>query len=181
MEQQQISLLMKALYFASHMHRDQRRKDREASPYINHPVDLANILVNEANIVDIEILCAALLHDTIEDTRTTENDLIQEFGDNIAALVLECTDDKSLPKVVRKQLQIDHAKHLSTKAKAVKIADKISNLRDVIKSPPSNWSLERRQQYFDWAKDVIDGLRGDWKHLEDIFDQVYLNKPLNLT
>lgn len=169
--------LTAALAFAAHKHKDQRRKDCEASPYINHPIALMNVLVHEGSINDTDTLCAALLHDTIEDTETTLDELTAVFGNKIAGIVMEVTDDKTLAKAVRKQAQIDHAPHLSTKARAIKLADKICNLRDVSESPPLKWSLERRQEYFDWAKRVIDGLRGHWPRLEAVFDQVYNKKP----
>jgi guanosine-3',5'-bis(diphosphate) 3'-pyrophosphohydrolase len=171
-----LNLLIKAMSFAAHKHKDQRRKDKEASPYINHPIGLAEVLVNVGNVTDINTICAALLHDTVEDTETTPEELTEIFGAEISDLVMEVTDDKSLDKEVRKQAQIDHAKHLSKGARAVKLADKICNLGDVAESPP-DWPLERRQQYFDWAKNVIDGLRGDWSELEVEFDRRYQNRP----
>ena len=177
--QTDLQLLTKALVFAAHKHKDQRRKDIDASPYINHPIALAVVLANEGGITDTVTICAALLHDTIEDTNTTSQELSNAFGEEVAEIVMEVTDDKTLPKTVRKQAQIDHAPHLSKKAKVVKLADKICNLRDISQSPPPDWSLERRQQYFDWAKQVIDRLRGDWPVLEDVFDQVYSGSPVD--
>jgi guanosine-3',5'-bis(diphosphate) 3'-pyrophosphohydrolase len=172
-----LQMLIKALAFASHKHKDQRRKDQGASPYINHPIALTNLLVNEGGITDAEILCAALLHDTVEDTETSPEELTEAFGASISGIVMEVTDDKSLPKTERKRIQVEHAPHLSTKAKAVKLADKTCNLRDVVESPPHWWPLERRQQYFKWGKQVIDGLRGEWPDLEAAFDQQYERKP----
>jgi guanosine-3',5'-bis(diphosphate) 3'-pyrophosphohydrolase len=166
-----------ALEFASRKHRDQRRKDREASPYINHPIQLVKILVHEGNVSDPEVLCAALLHDTVEDTETTLDELESRFGARIAAIVDEVTDDKTLEKHVRKQHQIDHAPHLTHGAKLVKLADKIANIRDMATSPPANWALERRQEYFDWAKRVVDGLRGTHEDLERAFDEAYSRRP----
>ena len=173
----ELKLLLKALSFSAHKHKVQRRKDVEASPYINHPISLANILCNEGYITDIEVICTALLHDTIEDTDTTPEELEQEFGIVIRDLVVEMTDDKAFTKEERKRLQIEHAGHASDKAKLVKLADKISNLRDVANCPPPNWSLERRQEYFDWAKQVIDQLRGVNPELEAVFDQAYSFRP----
>jgi guanosine-3',5'-bis(diphosphate) 3'-pyrophosphohydrolase len=172
-----LKLLFKALSFAAHKHKDQRRKDVAASPYINHPISLANVLSNEGHVTDIEVLCAALLHDTIEDTQTTPAELDAEFGRAIQSIVMEVTDDKNLPKSERKRQQIEHAAHASDKAKLVKLADKISNLRDVANTPPPDWSLERRQAYFDWAKAVIDKLRGVHPTLEGVFDAAYANRP----
>jgi guanosine-3',5'-bis(diphosphate) 3'-pyrophosphohydrolase len=172
-----LGLILLALAFASRKHRDQRRKDVHASPYINHPIALANVLVNEAEIRDPEVICAALLHDTIEDTETTPDELAQEFGGRIRDIVLEVTDDKNLPKAERKRLQIEHAAHASGKAKLVKLADKICNLRDIATSPPATWGLERQQEYFDWAKDVIDRVRGADARLEAAFDQAYARRP----
>jgi guanosine-3',5'-bis(diphosphate) 3'-pyrophosphohydrolase len=171
------ALLLKALAFAAHKHRDQRRKDIESSPYINHPIGLAHLLVNEAAVDDHVVLCAAVLHDTIEDTQTTLRELQHEFGKEIAAIVAEVTDDKALPKAERKRLQIEHAAHISHRARLVKLADKICNLRDVVQSPPPDWSLARRQEYFDWAKRVIDALRGTHAGLEAMFDEVHASRP----
>ena len=172
----ELNLLIKAMSFAAHKHKDQRRKDKEASPYINHPIGLAEVLVNVGNVTAINTICAALLHDTVEDTETTQEELTETFGAEISDIVMEVTDDKSLSREDRKQAQIDHAMHLSSEARAVKLADKICNLGDVSTSPP-DWSLERRQQYFDWAKNVIDGLRGDWSELEAEFDLRYQLRP----
>jgi guanosine-3',5'-bis(diphosphate) 3'-pyrophosphohydrolase len=128
--------VLAALAFSAHKHRDQRRKDHRASPYINHPVDLVNVLCNEAGIEDPDVLAAALLHDTIEDTQTTQEELESLFGKRVAGIVLEVTDDKSQPKAARKKAQVDHAPTLSGPAKLVKLADKICNLRDVVNNPP---------------------------------------------
>ena len=172
-----LALLFRALAFAAHKHRDQRRKDAEASPYINHPIALAEVLAGEGGVADAEVLAAALLHDTIEDTATTAAELRAEFGARIAAMVEEVTDDQSLPKADRKRLQIEHAAALSPGAKLVKLADKICNLRDVAERPPAKWDLQRRQEYFEWAKRVIDGLRGASPKLEAAFDAAYRRKP----
>lgn len=171
------TLILRAAAFAARKHRDQRRKDIEASPYINHPLELARLLAEVGGITDAATLCAALLHDTIEDTDATREELARDFGDEIGALVAEVTDDKSLPKQERKRRQVEHAATLSDKAKLVKLADKISNLTDVAKSPPADWSLERRREYFDWAKSVIDRLRGVDATLEAAFDAAYRARP----
>jgi guanosine-3',5'-bis(diphosphate) 3'-pyrophosphohydrolase len=128
--------ILSALEFAAHKHRDQRRKDVEASPYINHPIALANVLVNEAGITDVDTICAALLHDTVEDTDTTPEELESLFGARISAIVAEVTDNKSLDKRERKRQQVAHAARLSTEAKRVKFADKTCNLRDIAARPP---------------------------------------------
>jgi guanosine-3',5'-bis(diphosphate) 3'-pyrophosphohydrolase len=165
--------LIAAVAFAAHKHRNQRRKDAEASPYINHPISLVNVLANEGCIEDERTLVAAILHDTIEDTETTEQELTKEFGADVAGIVIEVTDDKSLPKGERKRLQVEHASTISRRAKLVKLADKICNLRDVVGNPPADWPLQRRQEYFDWAKAVVDQLRGVHPGLEALFDDVY--------
>lgn len=169
--------ILEALQFAAHKHRDQRRKDPEASPYINHPIALANILWREAAVHEPRVIRAALLHDTIEDTDTTLDELRQRFGAAVAGIVAEVTDDKSLDKAARKRLQVEHAAHLSREAKLVKLADKIANLRDVASSPPAAWPLERQREYFDWAKAVIDALRGAHPPLESLFDEAYARRP----
>ncbi|SAK48027.1 metal dependent phosphohydrolase [Caballeronia fortuita] len=165
--------LIRAIAFAADKHRDQRRKDANASPYINHPIALANVLANEGGIDDERVLIAAILHDTIEDTDTTYDELEQCFGEEIARIVVEVTDDKSLPKEERKRAQIEHAAHISHRAKLVKLADKICNLRDILVTPPSTWSDERKREYFDWAKRVVDQLRGVHAPLEAAFAVVY--------
>ena len=169
--------IISAIAFAADRHRDQRRKDANASPYINHPIALANVLANEAGIDDERVLIAAVLHDTIEDTETTEQDLVRSFGQEIAAIVLEVTDDKALPKAERKRLQLESAPDISRRAKLVKLADKIGNLRDVATNQPVGWSNERKKEYFDWAKAVVDGLRGVHPELERIFDVAYKARP----
>lgn len=166
----EIGLILKATQFAAEKHSNQRRKDADASPYINHPIALANVLANEGSVADATILCAAVLHDTIEDTKTTAEELKQLFGDKVTAIVLEVTDDKSLAKEARKEEQIRHAPHISTEAKLVKLADKICNLRDILASPPADWSADRKRAYFEWAARVVAGLRGVHPGLEAVFD-----------
>lgn len=169
----QLGTFVKAVAFAADKHRNQRRKDADASPYINHPIALANVLANEGGVDDATVLCAAVLHDTIEDTETTADEIRALFGPKVAAVVLEVTDDKSFEKQVRKQRQVEHAPHISTEAKLVKLADKISNVRDILASPPADWSAERKQTYFEWAARVVDGLRGVHPGLESVFDGLY--------
>ena len=170
-------LLLRALDFAARKHRDQRRKDRAASPYINHPIALARVLTLEGGIADPKILAAALLHDTIEDTRTTHKELRAAFGPRVAKTVLEVTDNKRLRKHTRKRLQVEHASGLSRDAKLVKLADKICNLRDLGAHPPVGWNKQRRREYFDWAKQVIDEIRGTNRRLEAAFDAAYARRP----
>ncbi len=172
-----IHKFIQAVDFAAARHRNQRRKDEEASPYINHPIALTRVLKVEAGVADLDVLSAALLHDTIADTETTRGELAQEFGPRIAGIVAEVTDDKDLPKVERKRLQVEHAAHISHEAKLVKLADKICNLRDMLDSPPAKWDLARRQEYFDWAKDVVDRMRGTHPRLEQLFDEAFSGKP----
>ena len=173
----ELALVLKALAFAAARHRDQRRKDAGASPYINHPIALADVLVNEGRVHDVTVLAAALLHDTLEDTETLPAEIESAFGAGVLGVVLEVTDDRNLPKAERKRLQIEHAAHVSREAKLVKLADKICNLRDVAENPPANWSLERKQEYYDWAKRVIDPLRGVHPQLETVFESVYARRP----
>ena len=169
--------ILDALQFAAHKHRDQRRKDLEASPYINHPIALANVLWREGGVKRPDVICAALLHDTIEDTDTTASELRRRFGKKVAGIVDEVTDDKTLDKVQRKRAQVEHAPTLSREAKLVKLADKICNLRDMAASPPKTWPKSRVRAYFDWAKEVVDGVRGIHPKLEAIFDEAYSRKP----
>jgi guanosine-3',5'-bis(diphosphate) 3'-pyrophosphohydrolase len=172
-----LGAVLSALRFAADKHRNQRRKDREASPYINHPIDLATILANEAGVTDPIVLCAAVLHDTVEDTGTTLEELTAAFGAEVSAVVAEVTDDKSLPRDERKRLQEVHAAGASFRAQQVKLADKIGNLRDLVGRPPSGWDIERRRAYFDWSKRVVDALRGRHARLEALFDEVFEARP----
>jgi GTP diphosphokinase / guanosine-3',5'-bis(diphosphate) 3'-diphosphatase len=174
---QQIPFVLKAVEFAATKHRDQRRKDEAASPYINHPIALANILANEGGVLHPVVIVAALLHDTIEDTETTLEELRAAFGPQVAGIVMEVTDDKSLAKAERKRLQIKHAAHISKAARLVKLADKIANLRDMSSSPPADWSLDRRREYFDWAKQVVDGMGDVSNQLGAAFQNAYAQRP----
>jgi guanosine-3',5'-bis(diphosphate) 3'-pyrophosphohydrolase len=174
---QQLSLLVKAMAFAAQKHKDQRRKDEAGSPYINHPVQLVDVLVHEGGVTDLSTIVAAMLHDTVEDTDATADEIEAVFGAEIRLIVEEVTDDKSLGRQACKQHQIDKAPSLSYEARAVKLADKICNLRDIASNPPAGWPLDRRQAYFDWSKRVIDGLRGTHPTLEALFDETYRLRP----
>ena len=166
-------LILSAATFAADKHRRQRRKDADASPYINHPLALADILAREGGVEDAKAIAAALLHDTVEDTETTIEELEARFGKRVASIVAEVTDDKSLSKEERKRLQIAKSASKSPAAKLVKLADKIANLRDLTSAPPADWSDERRIQYFEWARAVVEGLRGTNRSLEAAFDEAY--------
>ena len=173
----EITLLMDALAFSAHKHRNQRRKDVDASPYINHPIALARVLAVEGGITDHKTLAAAILHDTLEDTETTYEELKEKFGRTIAQTVREVSDDPTLAKADRKRLQIEHAKQLSRRAQLVKLADKTCNVRDMASQAPQGWELSRRREYFDWAKKVVDQIRGASKKLEAAFDEAFAARP----
>ncbi len=171
-ERADTAILLKAIEFASRKHSTQRRKDAEASPYINHPIAVTRLLADTGGITDLVTLIAAVLHDTIEDTETTPSELDEHFGQTVRKVVEEVTDDKVLDKVVRKERQIEHAPHLSRRAKAIKLADKIANVRDVMDSPPPDWPLARRIEYLDWTEKVVAGCRGTNDGLEKLYDEV---------
>lgn len=163
--------LLQALHFAASKHRDQRRKGAEASPYINHPIEVAELLARVGGITDLVTLQAAILHDTLEDTQTTPEELEATFGLEVRQVVEEITDNTQLPKAERKRLEIAHAPHLSVRAKLAKLADKISNVRSIIETPPAEWSLERKREYFDWSERVVAGCRGSNAALERMYDE----------
>lgn len=165
----------KALAFAACKHANQRRKNRQASPYINHPLSLVTVLLQEANVWDMDVLIASLLHDVLEDTATTYDELHEQFGGQVAELVDSVSDDKSLPKQDRKRLQIEHASSSPHRVRLIKLADKICNLRDLL-DEPMDWPLARKQEYFDWAKAVVDEMRGTHPVLEALFDEVYAQR-----
>ena len=164
--------LLSALRFAANKHRDQRRKGSHKAPYINHPIEVASLLATCGGITDVAVLQAAILHDTIEDTDTTAEELEREFGPDVTALVLEMTDDMSMPSADRKRHQALRAPGLSTRAKCIKLADKIANVGDIGSQPPPDWSLERRRTYFAWTAEVIHGCRGVNEGLERRYDEV---------
>jgi guanosine-3',5'-bis(diphosphate) 3'-pyrophosphohydrolase len=165
--------LFAALHFAADKHRDQRRKGECASPYINHPIEVAELLVRIGGVTDIALLQAAILHDTLEDTETTAQELERLFGSTVRRLVEEVSDDKSLPKEQRKRLQVEHAPTLSREARQIKLADKICNLLDLTNRPPSDWSAERCIEYLDWSERVVAGCRGVNARLESEFDEAH--------
>ncbi len=164
--------VLKAAHFAALKHKDQRRKDHNASPYINHPIAVALIIAEVGGIDDPDVLAGALLHDTIEDTDTTPDELEREFGIRIRALVEEVTDDTRLRSKKRKRLQVEHAADLSADAVLIKLGDKIANVKDMIKAPPVGWDSTRRREYLDWAESVIANCPKVNAKLESQFNQV---------
>ncbi|MEZ5345502.1 MAG: HD domain-containing protein [Pyrinomonadaceae bacterium] len=176
-----LAKILKASDFAAKKHTRQTRKGANAEPYINHPLEVAKLLVEVGEVNDTDVIAAALLHDTIEDTDTSEKEVTEVFGEKICAFVLEVTDDKSLPKAERKQKQIEHAPHLSHGAKQIKLADKISNIRDIVGNPPENWSQLRKLEYVEWGVKVVSGLRGANSGLEKMFDDLVKHAHASIT
>lgn len=164
--------LLQALKFAAEKHASQRRKNAAATPYINHPIEVAEHMARVGGITDEDILVAALLHDTIEDTNTSFAEIEGLFGSRVAGIVMECTDDKSLEKLERKRLQIVNAPRKSPDAKCVKIADKTCNLASILADPPKDWSIRRQLEYFEWAEQVIQGLVGVNEQLDACLSDV---------
>lgn len=162
-------IVLEATNFAAVKHINQRRKNKDRSPYINHPIEVAHLIANIGHVKDHVPLCAGLLHDAVEDTETTYEELVDNFGKTIADVVIEVTDDKSLPKLQRKKLQVEHAKTASHSAKLVKICDKISNVKSTVLDPP-DWSTEMKVGYGIWSNAVVNSMRGTNKFLEDEFD-----------
>jgi guanosine-3',5'-bis(diphosphate) 3'-pyrophosphohydrolase len=166
-----LGAVLRAALFAAEKHRAGRRKDADASPYINHPLAVAAVLA-EHGVTDPVTLQAALLHDTLEDTDTTPAELEEAFGPEVTRVVLEMTDDKMLAKAERKRLQVEHSSELSERAKLVKLGDKICNVTDVGWNPPKDWSPARRMEYLDWTEKVVVGCRGTSRALEARYDEV---------
>ncbi|HUO98729.1 MAG TPA: HD domain-containing protein [Rhizomicrobium sp.] len=166
-----IADLARAYHFAAVRHTGQKRKGKAGEPYINHLTEVAELVAAATGGEDIDLIVAAVLHDTVEDTGTTRADLEKEFGDRVAGLVMEVTDDKSLAKPERKRLQIEHAPHLSPGAKVIKLADKTANLHSLRKSPPTAWPPAQVQDYIAWSKAVVAGIRGTNAFLERKFDE----------
>jgi len=163
--------LLATLHFAADKHRDQRRKGEDASPYINHPIVVAETLARHG-VTDPVTLQAAILHDTLEDTETTPEEIERTFGREIRDVVMEVTDDKTLPKRQQKEDQVRLASSLSHRARLIRIADKISNVHDVLHSPPADWPLEWRLGYIDWTERVVERCRGTLPELEALYDRL---------
>lgn len=166
-----LSSVLQAADFAARKHSSQRRKDSRQTPYVNHVIGVAHSL-SSAGVCDAKIIVAALLHDTVEDTDTSLEEVETIFGPDTARIVGEVTDDKSLPRAERKRLQIVHAPHVSNQAKLVKLADKLYNLRDLLRERPVGWDDARVSEYFSWASQVI-------KHMSGLNDS--LDMQLRLT
>ena len=167
-----MSSLLVAIKFAADKHRRQRCKDSEGTPYINHPIAVAEVLSRIGGITDLPTLQAALLHDTIEDTETSPQELEKHFGHEVCMVVQELTDDKRLPKEERKRLQVEHAPSYSKAAKLVKLGDKICNVSEISPTQPTEWLLPRKLEYLDWAERVVSGCRGGSLELAQHFDAV---------
>jgi len=168
-----IRAVLDAAFFAAQRHAGQKRKGAAGEPYINHLIEVAELVASALPEPDTNLVIAALLHDTVEDVGVTPREVAEQFGDDVASLVAEVTDDKSLPKAERKRLQVENAPHKSPRAQVIKVADKISNLRALLYSPPENWTYERRKQYFNWAKAVVDGLPSPPAMLKAEFDRTW--------
>jgi (p)ppGpp synthase/HD superfamily hydrolase len=165
--------ILAAARFAAEKHASQRRKGLAGEPYVNHVIEVAELIASSSDVLDANLIMAGLLHDTIEDCGVTYRELEQQFGTDVADLVAEVTDDKTLPKARRKALQIENAPKKSVRAQVIKLADKISNLRSILDSPPADWDLERRRQYIEWAHQVVSGLRQPNPLLKAQFDEIY--------
>jgi guanosine-3',5'-bis(diphosphate) 3'-pyrophosphohydrolase len=169
-----IQAILSAARYAAEKHKDQKRKGTASEPYINYLLEVAQLVSTALSQPDANLIVAALLHDTVEDADVTSTELIKQFGQDVADLVAEVTDDKSLPKAERKRLQIEHAPKLSVRAQVIKLADKVSNLRSILTSPPANWDYKRKREYFDWAKRVVDGLTAPNPILKGEFESTFL-------
>jgi len=166
-----LGIFINTLKFAAEKHLLQRRKGNDKIPYINHPIKVVHLLYHTANETDPELLAAAILHDVLEDTCTTEQEMRNAFGDRVTNIVLEVTDDMTMSYDDRKRYQISRAPTLSSDAKKIKIADKISNIRDIL-DLPLTWSNRRKRQYFEWSEKVIAGCRGINSLLDKAFDNI---------
>jgi (p)ppGpp synthase/HD superfamily hydrolase len=168
-----VQRILGAARFAAERHAGQKRKGLAKEPYINHLIEVAELIAASSEKLDANLVMAGLLHDTIEDTDTTAQELEERFGSDVTGLVLEATDDKSLPKETRKALQIESAPHKSPRAQTLKLADKVSNLRSILASPPAEWSPERRRQYAEWARQVVQGFTAPNGMLMAEFEKAY--------
>jgi len=165
--------ILKAAHFAAQHHVGQKRKGEAGEPYINHLIEVAELIGSSSTALDTNLVMAGFLHDVVEDTAVTPQELERLFGADVASLVMEVTDDKSLPKEMRKAMQVENAHKQSPRAQTLKIADKISNLRALLSSPPANWSAQRKLEYFEWAHAVVSRLTAPNPALKAEFDRTY--------
>jgi GTP diphosphokinase / guanosine-3',5'-bis(diphosphate) 3'-diphosphatase len=163
--------VLRAADTAARWHVQQRRKGAAQEPYINHLLEVARLVAEATAAKDANLVIAAILHDAIEDQEVSRETIAETFGSDVADLVAEVTDDKSLPKEVRKRLQIEKAASKTPRAKLLKLADKTSNLRAIASSPPPDWSAERRLDYVAWARSVAERLYGTNEWLEERFSE----------
>eukprot|EP00744_Colponema_vietnamica_P015060 GILI01021091.1.p2 GENE.GILI01021091.1~~GILI01021091.1.p2 ORF type:complete len:183 (-),score=54.72 GILI01021091.1:134-682(-) len=168
----EVGALLKAVNFAAKKHSDQRRKDPQQTPYINHPIGVAMQLW-DAGVTDIVTLQAAVLHDTVEDTDTTFEEIEAEFGKEVRDVVAEVTDDTSLSSEERKERQVMSSAGKSPRAKLVKLSDKLYNLRDLLRALPVGWTTERSNKYFEVSWRIVHGLRGSNAVLESQLDEAF--------
>jgi guanosine-3',5'-bis(diphosphate) 3'-pyrophosphohydrolase len=169
-----LQIVTRAADFAARRHTHQRRKGEAAEPYFNHLAHVAALLADAG--ADANLVAAGYLHDTIEDQEVTHAELVAAFSLDVADLVAHVTDDKHISKERRKRLQVEHAPHLPARAQMLKMADKISNVSALLASPPKDWSIRRRLDYFDWALEVVDGCRNAHGGLASLFDQIYAQR-----
>lgn len=169
----EVARILAAVHFAAEHHKGQKRKGEAGEPYINHLIEVAELIATSSDALDANLIMAGFLHDTIEDTNVSRQELEQRFGKDVAALVVEVTDDKSLPKEQRKALQVQNAHKKSPRAQTLKLADKISNLRALLSTPPANWPVQRKREYFDWAREVVSRLTQPNPKLKAEFERTY--------
>jgi len=164
-----VQTILRAARFASVRHVQQKRKGAAGEPYFNHLIEVADLVARSLSAPDANLVAAALLHDVVEDTATAPEEVLAEFGADIAALVAEVTDDKALPRARRKELQVEHAPHISARAQAIKIADKISNVRALQFTPPEDWDETRKREYYEWASRVVEACSAPHAFLKSEF------------
>ncbi len=175
-----LTKIFKACNFAANKHNDHIRKDEQGSPYVTHPLQVAQVIWQIGGITNTNILVAAILHDTIEDTKTRDAEIIESFGNTVLEIVREVSDDKSLEKSERKRLQVVHAPDKTYPARIIKWGDKLVNCCDILNSPPKDWTLERRRNYIQWAADVLFIIRGTNPALEAAFDKMLTEAEIQL-
>ena len=168
------ALVFKAASFAAEKHKRQWRKDIDGSPYINHPLAVAAFLTDVGGISDENVIAAALLHDTIEDTQTTPDELMAHFGDVVTRIVLEVSDDPAWSTAERKALQLNKARTLSHEAHLIKLADKFCNVHDIMHAPPAHWHDAQKSEYIHWAAQVVDVARAANAPMAQAFDALYV-------
>jgi len=147
-----------AAIFATEKHKSQVRSNEKKTPYIIHPIEVADLVMKIGHVYDKDVLITALLHDVMDDTQTTYEQITSLYGTKVSSYLEEMTSKQGLSLKEQKKQQIMQAFRQNPSVAIIKLSDKLSNLKTLATSPPPSWSRDRIDQYFQWAQTVIENL-----------------------